>query len=405
MSSAQNVLRRSDRPRHGFVLIPTVGVIVLFTLWGSSLVVRGIWQSGASIRAYHRTNALHLADAAVEQAVRNLRTLDTADDVSTATLSTGNFQIDAVQSLGPALYRVTAHGTSQQETRRIEAVFRLQSESIFQFALFGDQHINVSGNAITDSYRSSLGAYNSDPGPGYNAGHNGDAGTNTATVGGMTVGGSIFIDGQVAVGYNASDPQAVVVGYNPAFITGGTSPPSDTQDIVPQSSAFPMPPVSVPAGLTCSNFTVGNNAVETLSPTGGPNGDGVYCFHNLTLQGGGMLTTSGPVTVYITGEFDAKGNSLMGVPSDPEQMLVLMTPTGDVTIEEGTLTGSTGFYGALYGPNSTIDIQGNAEVFGSIIAQTINVTGSAAIHYDEALTDLTKVTNTFKVTRLAWREL
>lgn len=408
-----NSLRRrgtGGRPgsRSGFILITTAGLVAFFTITGSSLLLQGLWRAGASHRAHDRSNALHLAEAAVDQAAYNLRTATAVDDLTAATLATGDFSIDPPQNLGNLRYRVTTQGASGSEQRELEVIFRLTQESIFQFALFGDTALNVSGNAITDSYDSSLGPYDNDPAsPTYNAGHNGDVGTNASLPGGVAVSGSIFVDGQVAVGYDAPDPLSVIVGYDPLFITGGTNPPSDTQDVVAQTSAFPMPPVSVPPGLACADFTVGGNAVETLSPTGGQNGDGVYCYQNLTLQGGGTLTASGPVTVYLTGQFTARGDSLMGVPADPKQMMMLMTPTGDATIEQGTLTGSTRFYGALYAPHSTINITGtgDAEVFGSIVGQVVNVTGSAAIHYDESVTDLTQISNTFNVERIAWREL
>jgi len=393
------------RGSRGFVLVTTVGVLAFFTVAGSALFIRGLWEAGASQRTYHRSNALHLAEAALNQAARNLRTATAVDDVMAATLATGGFQIDPPQGLGSQLVQVTARGASQQEQRRLEAVFRLTPESLFQFALFGDQFLNIGGNVLTDSYRSSVGPYDPAPGPGSNAGHNGDIGTNAVAPGGVAVSGSLFIDGQVAVGYDVPDPLSVVVGYDPLFITGGTSPPSDTQDVVSQSSVFPMPPVTVPAGLPCADFTVSSDTVETLSPAGGPKGDGVYCYRDLTLQGGGTLSPSGPVTVYITGQFIARGNSVMGLASDPTQLVVLMSASGDATLEQGTLTGSTEFYGALYGPQSTLQITGNATIFGSVIAQSINVSGSAAIHYDEAMTDLTQVSNTFKTTRIAWREL
>ena len=82
-----------------------------------------------------------------------------------------------------------------------------------------------------------------------------------------------------------------------------------------------------------------------------------------------------------------------------------MAPTGDATIEQGTMTGSTGFYGALYAPDSTINVTGNAEVFGSIIAERINVSGSAAIHYDESLQTVTQVSNLYQTSVISWREL
>jgi len=391
--------------RRGFVLLMSLGVVVFFSLAVVAILVRGLWQSTASARLYNRSSALQLADAAVDQAARNLMTSDPADDVTTATLAAGSFQIDPPQTVTATISRVTARGTSGSEQRRIEAIFQLTPQSIFQFALFGQSNVSVSGSAITDSYNSALGAYNATPGPGYNAGHDGDVGTNATAAGGVNVSGSIFVDGQVAVGYGVSNPQSVVSGYNPAFITGGTSPPTDTQDVVSQGSAFPMPAVTVPSGLTCNNFTVSGNTTVTLSSTGGPNGNGTYCYKDLNINGGGTLTANGPVSIYITGNFTASGNSTMGVPSSPKQMLVQMTSTAGGTIEKGTLSGSTRFYGALYAPQSPITISGNADVYGSIIAQSISLTGSASIHYDQALNTLPQVSNSYKTTRIAWREL
>ena len=95
----------------------------------------------------------------------------------------------------------------------------------------------------------------------------------------------------------------------------------------------------------------------------------------------------------------------MGVPASPKQMVVLMASGSDATLEQGTITGSTQFYGALYGPDATINISGNAKIFGSIAAKKVDVTGSAEIHYDKSLTDVTQVSNLYKVDRIAWREL
>ncbi|MBI3320951.1 MAG: hypothetical protein HYZ91_01635, partial [Candidatus Omnitrophica bacterium] len=366
--------RTRDRgDRQGFFLVTTLGTMVVLTVLGSTILLHGMTQRQTGFRLHHQFAALQLADAALDQAIMNMRTLSvSSDDVTTATLSTGSFTIEQPpQLVGDQLYRVVAQGTSQQEQRRVEAIYRLTPQSMFQFALFGDSNINVSGSAFTDSYDSTHGPYNNDPNsPGYNLSHHGDIGTNSVITGGVTIGGSIFIDGQVAVGPEVSNPASVVSGYDPVFITGGTSPPTDTQDVVSQPTVFPMVSVSVPAGLTCSDYTVGGNTTATLAP-------GTYCYHNLTLQGGGTLTASGPVTVYLTGSLTAKGNSLIGVPADPKQVVILMTSSSGATLEEGTITGSTQFYGALYGPNATITITGNAKVFGSVVAKSVDVKGSA----------------------------
>ncbi|MBI3996364.1 MAG: hypothetical protein HY352_01770 [Candidatus Omnitrophica bacterium] len=395
--------------RDGFVYPLAIGVTFILTVLSATLLMRGVSELNISSRQVYSSAAFHYADAAVDQAAKNLRTpTDTTDDVMTTTYGNGSFTVDSMTALAtPGEWQVLTSGVSAADPntpRHIEAIYRMTPQSVFQFALFGANNVTVSGSAITDSYDSRLGPYEDDPGLGYNKDHHGDIGTNSTSSGGVTISGSIFIDGQVAVGPTVTDPTSIVTGYDASFITGGTSPASNTQDVVSMSQAFPMPPVVVPLGLTCSNHTVTGHTTETLSPTGGPLGNGTYCYNNLTVQGGGELTTSGPVTVYLTGVFTATGNTVVGDPSDPKAMTVLVSSTGAATLE-GTITGSSEFYGALYGPSAIMTISGNADVYGSIVAQTVNVTGSASVHYDTALTENTTISNTSRATMVAWREL
>jgi len=428
--------------RQGFLYVTSLGLVALLAIACASLLIRSSSELSLSEYTERQLVAFHLAEAGVDQAARNLRTpTDLTDDVTAGTLPTGSFTIDAPpQSLGNSLWKITAHGRSIKDashTRDVEAVFQLTPQSVFQFALFGDQNINVSGSGNTDSYTSNLylkdanGNYILDgdgkkipvpyggclispcPGsnPPINVSKNGDIGTNSKAPGGVTLTGSIFIDGQVAVGPGVADPTSVVTGYNPAFISGDPK-------VASQSNVFPMLDVTVPAGLTCNDYTVQGNKTVTLAP-------GTYCYHDLTIQGGGTLTSgtsSGPVTIYLTGALIAKGNSIVGYANDPKRggnesqfdyakdvgnptaMAFLMSSTGEATLEEGTLTGSTEFYGLLYGPKATIKISGNAKVFGSIIAKTVNLTGSAEIHYDGAMTHL-YVSNLYATKMISWRDL
>ncbi len=381
--------------QRGIVMAMALGVVVVVTTLGAAFLLRSLHESLLGNRHANRQAAFYLAEAGLDRASINLRTpTDATDDVLTQTLSTGTLQIESTTELQPQVWRVISRGTSQGEVRRIEAVYQLTPQSAFQWSLFGSQQVNVSGNAQTDSYDSRIGPY-SDPG---NKAQNGDLGTNATTPGGITVSGSIFIEGQVAVGSNVPNPTSVVTGYSPAFITGNPT-------VVSQSSSFPMPPVTVPAGLTCGDLTIQGNTTTSLSPTGGPLGNGTYCYSNLTLSGGSTLTASGSVTVYLTGQLVASGNSTVGVPATPKNMLFLMDSTAGALLQNGTLSGSTKFYGAVYGPQATITISGNADVYGSIIGKQINVTGSASIHYDEALTDLTTISNLYQRSVVSWRDL
>lgn len=386
-------MRQRGEAEQGSVMVFALGVVVMVTTLGTSFLARSLSEDRLQSRSLVRQEAFYLAEAAVDQALLNLRTADTSDDVTTGTLLTGAYQIDTpMTQLTATRWLITTRGTSDAELRRMEAVVDLIPQSIFQYALFGAQQVEVSGNAFTDSYNSSLGAYDEDE-----ALHNGDVGTNSTNNGGISVSGNIFVDGQLVVGPGVPDPEALVSGFDPAFVTGGTDPPTDTQDVAAASATFPMPVVSVPGHLTCNDYTVNGNTTVSLAP-------GVYCYRNLTIEGNADLTASGDVTIYITGELNARGNTVVGVPDDPSQMLFLMTASSSATLEQ-SIEGNNTFYGAIYGPQATIDIRGNATIFGAVVAQNIEVSGNATIHYDENLANFTNVSNTFQTAVISWREL
>lgn len=389
-----------ERARKGTVFVTALSLMVCLFVLGAASLLQSLQEDRIGRRSLARHKAFYLAEAAVEQAALNLQTpTDLSDDLTSGALLPGTFTIDSpAESLGNQRWKVTTHGASAHDAsvpRSIEAVFTLSPQSVFQFALFGEQTVTVSGSAVTDSYDSRVGAYG-----GGNLQHDGNVGTNATAPGGIAVSGSIFIDGQMAVGPDVADPASVVTGYDPAFITGGTSPPSDTQDVVSQPTSFPMPDYPPPDGMACPDLTIQGNTTTSLPP-------GTYCYHDVTIQGGGTLTTTGSgVTVYLTGTLTAKGNSTVGVSTDPTKMAFLVSSTGGASLEQGTLTGSTTFYGALYAPKAAITITGNAEVFGSVIAKTINVSGSAAVHYDEAVpAALTGISNRSTPALTSWREL
>ena len=378
--------------RRGVVYLLSLGVVFLLAILSASMLMRSLTQVNVSQHAFNQASAFQLADAGLDQASINLRTADAADDVLTGTLpistsSTGTYTILSVVSLDPQTQQVTSRGVSSGQHRDVEAIIRLTPESVFQFGLFGDQTVTVGGNASTDSYDSSAGPYDAN-----NHHHDGDVGTNSAASGGVDVSGSIFVDGQIAVGPNVADPTSVVTGYNPSFITGNPK-------VVSVGAQFPMPDVIVPEGLTCVDHTVQGNTTETLAPPG------PYCYHNLTVEGGAIFTASGAVKIYLTGKLSAKGNSTVGVIDQPSQMRFLMATNSEVTLNEGMVTGDNAFYGALYGPEASITVTGHAEVFGSIIAKNVNLQGSAWIHYDESLKNQTDISNTFHTKVVEWRDL
>lgn len=387
------------RNRHGSMLVLSLGTIVFLSIVGSTTLLRGLHEEQTSRRSSALQKAFFLAETSLDATIDNLRQ-GQSGDLPTTVMAGGSFWATVTDStedptLLPLHYRITGHGLYQAGQRDVEALVHLMSpQSVFQFAMFGDQSMTVSGSVITDSYDSSLGPY--DPN---NPGQNGDVGTNSTTAGAVTISGSIAINGQVAVGEDAVDPNEVVSIGGEAIITG--EPP-----IIAQSSNLQMPGVDPPAGLSCDiTFNVGGQQTMALpadAPQGACNANNECCFLNMSVGGGGTVTVDGPVTVYVTEQFSAGGNTTIGSLLNPGHLILILTSSQTGTL--GSVSGNTLFSGGIYAPNGGVNVSGNADVYGSIVANSVTISGDAQIHYDEALANTGPV-GSYDAELLAWYEL
>jgi hypothetical protein len=168
------------------MFVAALGIVMVLAMGSATLLMRGVTECTISERSRSQAVAFQLADAAVDQAALNLRTpTDASDDMTTLTFSNGTFTIGELVNtpIGSNVWQVVTEGSSTDDStssRSLEVTFQLTPQSIFQYALFGDQGVSVSGSAITNSYDSTTGPFDDTPGsPGYNKEHNGDVGTTT----------------------------------------------------------------------------------------------------------------------------------------------------------------------------------------------------------------------------------
>lgn len=388
------------RARTGSVYVISLSLAAVCVVYSAAVLLRGTSELNLSERSSNQTAAFQLAEAGVDQGARNLRTNSTTDDVLFTALAAGSFSVGEPVTVDSTRRRFTTVGTSDQEQRRLEVVVSLTPQSVFQYALFGSDQVMIGGNAITDAYDSTLGAYQPDASqPGYNFSKDGDVGTNATTASptsGITVDGtSLVVNGQVVVGPDVADPTSVVDGnVNDDFITGG--PPK----YVSSPLAFPMEPVAVPQTCT-STLPPLVEGTRTFTSAQSP-----YCLSgDVVINGNETVTTSGSVQVYLSGALTINGNATVGVPSNPSALIFLMTPTAEATIQQGDLQGNAKIYAGIYAPDSKVAISGNAEILGSVIGESVDVSGNAKVHYDTAMGEFNAVTNLNKITLLSWREL
>lgn len=380
--------RKHSRSQRGVLMILMI-VVTVFTLgWLSDGLRRSTVEHNAAILNQDSVRALHLAEAGLDQMIENLRTISGADDIYASNLPNGSFVVEEpLIVLEPLLYEANIHGLSGLVDRKLEAVFRVQPKSIFQYAAFGDEGVTISGSASIDSYDSSL----DDPyGVNGNQNSEGDIGTNSTEEGAINMNGNnYYVDGQLSVGPDVDNPEDAVDGLNSSLVSA--DPPVISRE------EFPLPEVKIPDDVTCEEFEpIDAGTVRTLDQP-------VYCYGDMHIAGGVTLTSSGPVVIYLTGTLTFGGESTIGVVDDPTQFLFLMESGSSMDVSSD-IVGAATMYAAIYGPDASIFIAGEADIFGSIVGNEVGIAGDAQLHYDEALRDVTTLSNVGTVELLSWRE-
>ena len=287
---------------------------------------------------------------------------------------------------------LTGAGTSS-----INSVGSLSTYGIFATAN-GCSSINMSGNAIVDSFNSG-------------SGNNGNVGTN----GNATLSGNPVINGAV---------------YSPIGGTGNCSSKSLTGlslsgraqaagGLVRLSGplTYPAPPAPSPAPPTTSQNISGscgtvagcnNGGTKTVylapglygnvSITGGTaahfNAGGTYNFNSLTLSGNSALVVdagSGPVVVNLAGKSVTGGNAVLDLTGG-----VMSNASGQASnlqfyyagSQPVKLSGNTASYAVVYAPNAPVNLSGGSHFYGAITGSTVNNSGGTAIHYDAGLPNI-----------------
>ena len=134
------------------------------------------------------------------------------------------------------------------------------------------------------------------------------------------------------------------------------------------------------------------NAMTSISIGGGSG--------SLNVQTGANLEIYAPGDISITGNGIMNGGTTAASANQPISLQIWGTKiagTQDISIKgNGVLSA------VVYAPQGSVDINGNGDVCGSVVANDITLVGNAAFHYDESLGNF-GTGNPFRVS--VWREL
>lgn len=189
--------------------------------------------------------------------------------------------------------------------------------------------------------------------------------------------GSIASNGNIDLG-NGDVYGDVRPGQGKDIIQG---PQSDvTGWMAPMDQPLSFANATVPAGA--QTLSVPKNKPVSISGSGSSTNPKDFVV-NGNWSTNDVLTVSGYSAVYVTGKLDLTGASITGNTTEPQRLRIYMVGSGTVDIG-----GSSKQYFELYAPQSAVTIHGTPGFYGSIIGKSIDMKGTAALHYDESLPGL-----------------
>lgn len=241
--------------------------------------------------------------------------------------------------------------------------------------VFGKSLVSMTGNSNIDSYNG--GTY--DPlFPSADA----------------TVGSNVSVDRS-----GSFDLYGNIESGGTSTVSGGSSTVSGTNTTnAAQISLEPVTPCTPDTTLVLPGYDplTGNivlSGSDNLILT-----DSNYCFNFITMSSSSKITTPNGVNVTITmnGVLDMAGGEISNESNDAAFLTIRSSYNGSWV---NNLRGGSKGYFSLYAPDASFKLVGSAEIFGTVIADQLELGGSGTIHVDNSLTAFSG----FQL--LAWREV
>lgn len=286
-------------------------------------------------------------------------------------------------------------GTTPQATRTIEILAEPTGKSLFVRPILLDQKFTMSGGWV-DSFDSADPAKST--GSLYDVAKrqsHGNVAIND-TQGASNLGG-VPVYGDLA--YSGAAPT------NTSGVTGTiTSPFNDPVSPVsaPTWTTFNPTPVDIKATMTLTGGTQASPAlykVNTVDLSAGkvltmaPHAPGaesyieVWVTGNFKTSGSGYITHQPGVhvTYHVEGDVTVSGSSFQNQSNIAANNTVNVISVGAASSQKVTVSGSGTFIGVINAPAAAFTVSGSANMSGAIIGKTMNISGGASVHYDEAL--------------------
>lgn len=427
------------RDRKGSVLIVTLILGSAIALALGSFMAVTINTVRMSQRSFYANSSLNLAEAGLEEA---LYALNTGDWTGWSTHSSGadnrfravgpfNLGQQASGDIAIVVFNATtsptptivAQGESAPSSGAVivkQLEVKVRRRSHWATGVVAKENVKFSGgNVYVDSYSSCDPTYST--GGAYDPSKHRDRGSVASArvvsevgvdVGNSDVWGYVSTSGaDVDVGPNGTvrgEDTPGGVKKDPSRITKDFPGAGFELEEAPTSFDSIYTDISGTATLGTAGTSTTIKAANMLNTNGNTievYGDvTLYVTNKVDLKGDFFVRPGSTLELYVDGDMFVGGNGQVNETGLPENLKIYGTAAtaGGQTIK---LHGNGIMHAAVFAPNANIELKGggsSGEMSGSVIGNTVTMTGNYDFHYDECLEDASDG-NPFAVA--SWREL
>ncbi|MBN1975640.1 MAG: hypothetical protein JW787_18545 [Sedimentisphaerales bacterium] len=452
-------IRYSRKFRKGSLLGLVLVIGICLALLGFGMLQMGFGGRVNAAISTDSINARIAADAGLMDALyqmnlnfKKLGAFPTSPSAETSLANMNAKYVFYINNLATNDFQIDSVGTSLRETRTVHAI--TEYASMFDYALFVTNSIDMRNSGMIDAYDSNDGTYG-----GTNAGLFVEVGSETEQPykgpgqdDGIGLALGVKITGSVAVGTGLSPEEiwgtgnnGVLQAKNPGDITGGAFSPSesyiwtDPRTLMPAEGAYQYVPMTggkidniavnghqtigtdlVIDGATkitplqiirCADLDIAAGSVlEIYSPN--PEAPVVINVTGDLIIGQGaeiVVTNGSALTIFLDGNLNAPPNGIkftnLTTPTNPapKYFQIFGTSNPDDGPMKWTLGNEGKFYGIIYAPNADLTFNNSVEIFGSISARSCDFRNSAILHYDLTLAEESKFFTGYVIQRW-WEE-
>ena len=289
-------------------------------------------------------------------------------------------------------------GNTLGPSRTIEVILQPLSSNLFARALLMKNSINMSGGSYidsfksTDPFKSTNGVYD----PAKRQSH-GDVATLNSTssdlrsmyvYGGLSYSGPAVrnttnVQGTISTPYSST----ITSPSDPVWTAGSYTTMANLASTQTINAGTKQNPLLIK--VTGSMNLSGANILTLAAANSGTDNNyiTIWIQGSMALSGSAQLVQQSgvKVTFYVDKAINFSGGAVVNGNNLASTLTINGTGDNIGDAQNAIMSGSQAFYGVINAPSYNFDVSGSAVYSGAFIGNSINLSGGASIHYDEAL--------------------